>query len=186
MNYTDNPPFYGGITIRPGYVVSGTDDVVSLSLLYEYCRSVSRAAGLVLKSLWVFLQVIHSYIVWLLVRILRNQLGFYEPSYRLYVVLLFSLSVVILLTGLLDIAAHIAGSILACRYLLSGNKSKADRSHGSNRHTPLLVYSQVESPTGSIKRPGPRGNGAATVGQSMRSSSSSSPPPRSPRSPPPW
>lgn len=60
------------------------------------------------------LVIMHAYMMVLLYRAMGQQMGFYYHYYSVYVVVLFVLSVLLLVTGCFGTVAHIFGSIVSC------------------------------------------------------------------------
>lgn len=82
---------------------------------------------------------IHGYILWLVVKILNNKLGFYEPTYRLCVILLFALSIVLEITSVVNFVGHVIGTTLACKVL--NNQKSGMGQQISRASVPMLKSS---------------------------------------------
>lgn len=93
------------------------------------------AFSIICSVLDITLMAIHGYIISRLVKILNLSLGFYEPAYRLNVILLLILSIILILTAMVDFVANIVGTVAACRMI--GN---ADQTLPSS--VPLVRYQQ--------------------------------------------
>ncbi|OQV14337.1 hypothetical protein BV898_11455 [Hypsibius exemplaris] len=66
--------------------------------------------------------IIHGYIMVLLHRVLLGRYGYYEHTSKIHVIILFVLSGLMVVAGLLEMASQVIGAVAACRALEAGRK----------------------------------------------------------------